>query len=276
MTEEIRAPRRPVSPPRRVTTAFVDRRWVSMLAELVLIVTGILIALYIDGWVQDRKDRETETTYLELLRDDLALIEAEVAEYAEFEQSVVTTGKAFLDATSATEAPGAQRSLQGMLSEMSVRRTLSIVSAAYADLTSTGNLQLIRNPDLRRQLVRYFADVERSELIVEKNSKEYVDRVFVPFLMDVGVTINVDQSVLAAITDTTAVLLDTLGADFAWPRDVVLQQPQRSSSWDDIRRQVLFRMRIATGGRLIAMGVIDSTRELRSRIEEELKRRDSR
>jgi hypothetical protein len=247
-----------------------------MLAELVLIVTGILIALYIDGWVQDRKDRETETTYLELLRDDLALIEAEVAAYAEFEQSVVTTGKAFLDATSNADSPGEQRSLQGMLSEMSVRRTLSIVSAAYADLTSTGNLQLIRSPDLRRQLVHYFADVERSELIVEKNSKEYVDRIFVPFLMDAGVTINVDQSVLAPITDTTAVLLDTLGTDFAWPRDVVLQQPQRSSSWDDIRRQVLFRMRIATGGRLIGVGVIDSTRQLRSRIEEELKRRDSR
>jgi hypothetical protein len=94
--------------------------------------------------------------------------------------------------------------------------------------------------------------------------------------MDAGVTINVDQSVLAPITDTTAVLLDTLGTDFAWPRDVVLQQPQRSSSWDDIRRQVLFRMRIATGGRLIGVGVIDSTRQLRSRIEEELKRRDSR
>jgi hypothetical protein len=211
-----------------------------------------------------------------MLRDDLALIEAEVAAYTEFEMSVVTTGKAFLDATSGADPAGAQRSLQGMLSEMSVRRTLSIVSAAYADLTSTGNLQLIRNPDLRRRLVRYFADVERSELIVEKNSREYVDRIFVPFLINAGVTINVDQSVLAPITDSTALLLETLGADFAWPRDVVLQQPQRSSSWDDIRRQVLFRMRIATGGRLLGAGVIDATRQLRSLIEEELKRRDSR
>ena len=71
MSEEIRAPRRPVSPPQRVTTALLDRRWVSLLAELVLIVTGILIALAIDGWVQDRKDRESETAYLELLRDEI-------------------------------------------------------------------------------------------------------------------------------------------------------------------------------------------------------------
>ena len=47
MTEEIRAPKRHISPPQRVTTAFLERRWVTLLAELILIVAGILIALYI-------------------------------------------------------------------------------------------------------------------------------------------------------------------------------------------------------------------------------------
>jgi hypothetical protein len=275
MTEAIRAPKRHVSPPQRVTTAFLERRWVTLFAELILIVAGILIALYIDGLVQDGKDRKSETTYLELLRDDLTLIEAEVAKYVEFETSIAATGKTFLDAISVQNPSDESRSLQGMLSEMSVRRTLSIVSAAYADLTSTGNLQLIRDADLRRRLVTYFAEVERAELIVEKNSKEYVDGIFVPFLMDAGVTINIDQSVMAPINNTRDVLLDILGPDFAWPRDAVLQQPPRASSWDDIRRQVLFRMRIATGGRLIGEGVIESTRQLRSRIEEELERRDT-
>lgn len=275
MSEEIRAPRRPVSPPQRVTTALLDRRWVSLLTELVLIVTGILIALAIDGWVQDRKDRESETAYLELLRDDLILIEAELAQFVTFEKSIIATGKSFLDAISKSGSPGEERSLQGMLSEMSVRRTLSIVSAAYADLTSTGNLQLIRDPDLRRRLVRYFADTERSERIVEKNNKEHVDDIYVHFLMRAGVSINIDQSALEPITETNGLLHDTLGPDFAWPRDGVLQQSPNASSWDEFRRQVLFRMRIAGAGRLIGERVIESTRQLRFRIEEELKRRDS-
>ena len=258
-----------------MASGLLERRWITLFAELVLIVAGILIALYIDGRVQDRKERDAETTYLELLRDDLALIEAEVAEYVKFEKSVIATGKSFLEAISTADRPGQARSLQGMLGEMSIRRTLSIVSAAYADLTSTGNLQLIRNPDLRRQLIRYFADVERSELIVEKNSREYVDGIFVHFLMDAGVTINVDQSVLLPVAQTSEVLLATLGPDFAWPQDVVLQQSRRATSWDDFRRQVLFRMRIATGGQLIGERVIVSTQQMRSRIEQELARRDT-
>jgi hypothetical protein len=246
---------------------------VSLFAELILIVAGILIALYIDGWVQDRQDRARETAYLELLRDDLLIIEDEVAQYVAFQESIVATGKAFLDAVSSADSSAGQRSLQGMLSEISVRRTLSIDSAVYADLTSTGNLQLIRDPELRRHVVQYFASVERSELIAEKNSKEYVDGIFVPFLLDAGVTINVDQSVLAAVAETSEALAATLGTDFTWPRDNILQQSPRASAWDDFRRQVLFRMRIATGGRLIGERIIASTRELRAEIEKELSRR---
>lgn len=274
MSEEIRAPVRPVSPPRRATVALLEQKWFSLLAELVLIVAGILIALYIDGWVQDRQDRNREVTYLELLRDDLALIESEVAHYVAFENSVLATGKSFLDAISTADPPAGHRPLNGMLGEMSVRRTLSVVSAAYADLASTGNIQLIRNPDLRRQIVHYFANAERRELIVEKNSKQYVDEIFVRFLLDVGVTIDVDQSVLIPITGASAVLEEVLGPDFAWPRDVILEQPPRSSTWDDFRRQVLYRMRIAAGGRTIGERLIESTSQLRTRITEELERRD--
>jgi hypothetical protein len=276
MTEEIRAPRRPVSPPQRVTTALLDRRWLTLFAELILIIAGILIALYIDGWVQDRKDRDTEITYLELLRDDLLLVETELAEYVEFEKSMLATGKTFLDAISTGETSDDHRPLQGMLGELSIRRTLSVASAAYTDLTSTGNLQLIRNPELRRHLVQYFAGIERSELVVEKNSKQYVDEIFVRFLMAAGITINADQSVLAPITDATAVLLDSLGPDFSWPRDVILRQPQNASSWDELRRHVLYRMRIAASGSVVGASMIESTQQTRFRIEEELKRRDSR
>jgi hypothetical protein len=79
--------------------------------------------------------------------------------------------------------------------------------------------------------------------------------------------------VLEAIQGANTILLDVLGPDFAWPRDDVLQQPPRSSSWDDFRRQVLLRMRIAAAGNLIGERLIESTRELRERIDDEIERR---
>lgn len=275
MADEIRAPQRPVSVPQRMTTSLTERRWFSFLAELFLIVAGILIALTIDGWMQDRQDRGKEAAYLELLRDDLALIEAEIEEFVEFERSILATGKEFLDAISAADPSADHRPLNGMLGEMSVRRTFSVVSAAYADLTSTGNIRLIRDTDLRRQLVRYFADIERSELIAEKNTTQVVDQIFKRFLVDTGVAIYIDESALAPIEGANAVLLDVLGPDFAWPRDVVLERPQGSSSWDEFRRQILFRMRIAAAGRVTGERLIESTRQLRDRIAEALERRDT-
>ena len=259
-----------------MSASLLERKWVSFLVELVLIVSGILIALYIDGRVQDRQDRDREAAYLELLRDDLALIETEIAEFVEFENSILATGKEFLDAISTVDPPADHRPLNGMLGELSVRRTFSVVSTAYTDLTSTGNVRLIRNADLRRELVRYFADIERSELIQEKNITQVVDEIFKRFLVDAGVTIYVDQTVLEHIEGANALLFDVLGPDFAWPRDVVLEQSPRSSSWDEFRRQVLFRMRVAAAGRVTGERLIESTRQLYALITEELERRDPR
>ena len=113
------------------------------------------------------------------------------------------------------------------------------------------------------------------ELIAEKNTTQVVDQIFKRFLVDTGVAIYIDESALAPIEGANAVLLDVLGPDFAWPRDVVLERSQGSSSWDEFRRQVLFRMRIAAAGRVTGERLIESTRKLRDRITEEFERRDT-
>ena len=275
MADEIRAPRRDVSPPARAATSVVERRWLTLLAELVLIVAGILIALYIDGWAEDRRDRDLETAYLELLRDDLGQIEDEVVQFVEFERDILATGKMLLDAISAENLPGDETALQAMLAKLTVRRTLRIVSDAYTDMISTGNLQLIHDPELRGRIIRYFFATERAELIAEKNSKAFVDEIFLLFVMDQGITIRHGDSSLGAVNAATELLSEALGPEFAWPRDEILAKPPRSRSWDDIRRQVLFRMRIAATSAALGSQVIDATQRLRADIANELARRDA-
>lgn len=55
----------------RVTHSVLNRQMGRFFAELVLIVAGILIALAIDDWVSDARDRNSETLYLELLARDI-------------------------------------------------------------------------------------------------------------------------------------------------------------------------------------------------------------
>jgi hypothetical protein len=58
----------------------------------------------------------------------------------------------------------------------------------------------------------------------------------------------------------------------AEPVDEILTRPPEARSWDDIRRQVLFRLRIAAVGATLGGTAIERTRELRTEIETELAR----
>ena len=69
MSEELEPQQRALTATNRLASSFLRRRWPEFAVEFILIIVGILTALTIDGMAQDRKDRETETTYLELLRE---------------------------------------------------------------------------------------------------------------------------------------------------------------------------------------------------------------
>ena len=150
------------TPARRISASLLGRRWTVFFAELVLVVAGILIALAIDGWLQDRQDRRSETIYLQLLSKDLEKIEYELRQFADFERDNLATGARAYAAVADRNLPGDVDAMQRVISALGSRRTLQVHSAAYDDLTSTGNLQLILNRSLRERIINHFADVRRS------------------------------------------------------------------------------------------------------------------
>jgi hypothetical protein len=245
-----------------------------MLAELILIVAGILIALYIDGRVQDRQDRASEATYLALLREDLTLIEDMLEEYVRFETDNATTARDVYVAVSGEVLSATPDEIRHMLSQLASRRTLRIVSAAYTDLTNTGNIQLIRNQALRNAILRHFATIERAEAIIEKNNSAIVDAIYYRFMLDTGITPVWRSSLIPDIAVANERMMELLGPERTYPRDDVLTRPAGSRSWDDIRRHVLLRMRVASVGAIIGERMIEETRVLYQDIETELERRD--
>ena len=76
----------------RVAAAALERRWTVFLAELLLIVIGILAALTIDGWAEDRENLRLERSYLSVLSQDLSQINEQLQAYIQFESSVGQAG----------------------------------------------------------------------------------------------------------------------------------------------------------------------------------------
>ena len=57
---------------------------------------------------------------------------------------------------------------------------------------------------------------------------------------------------------------------YSLPEDRVLSEPAKADSWNDIRRNVLFRMRIAATGQALVESTVDQTNDIAKAIAAEL------
>lgn len=119
--------------------------------------------------------------------------------------------------------------------------------------------------------MRYFSQAERTALVIEKNNTAFVDILYLPFVLKAGITNGYTASNEPGIAEAEQQLLDALGADVSWPRDEILLSPPGAPFWDKMRRQVIFRTKIASIGVTSGRRAIDATREIRAAIEEQLR-----
>lgn len=108
---------------------------------------GIFVGLQVDDWVGERQDRQAETTYLELLARDVAELQQQVeAQYA-FEKDKVDVAARAYELLTSDDPSLHQAELSELLTALSTRKTLTLVSATYEQMVSSGHLQLIRAPN---------------------------------------------------------------------------------------------------------------------------------
>ena len=260
----------------RSTESLVGRRWGFFAAELVLVVVGILIALAIDGWISDSRDRHTEVVYLELLARDIEGIRHQIDLQIEFEKERIDTATKAYAALTTPDPMTKRAEIAPLLAILVSRRTLSLSSATYDQMVSSGHLQLIRNHELRSMIVSFFAELERVERVTDNNNRELIDDVFIPFIMRAGVTAlqRPDRSqVISTLNRASTIVYERLGPELSLPEDNILLQPADAESWNDIRRNVLFRMRMAATGQALVESTVNQTNDVATAIAAELGRR---
>ena len=134
--------------------------WRYGISELAIVVLGVLIALAANEWVTNRAELSLEKRYLEELRtdiqSDLEAIEVALA----LAENRAQYGHAIIDYLDDKTQIGA--SDLASFAERSMFFTFPTYSTStLSDLTSTGNLALIRNIELRRAIAEYYLNLER-------------------------------------------------------------------------------------------------------------------
>jgi hypothetical protein len=133
-----------------------------MSAELGIIVLGVLIALWADGWVAERADREVERNRIEALRDNLDATRArltDAAEEARAAQEALESIAYWRDVTTV----GQQQEL--VLFGLLFGPVFTPETNVYADLKNSGDLGLLTSPELRQALAHMDAVLEQLALL---------------------------------------------------------------------------------------------------------------
>ena len=122
-------------------------------AEFFVIVVGVLVALGVDSWANDRADRVLEREYLQRLLDDARYDLRELA----FLDSI---GRIGLDASVALASPEQAADLTpailvATVAAAAAERQPDLSRSTYRELLSSGRIDLIQSVDVRVALAAY-------------------------------------------------------------------------------------------------------------------------
>lgn len=132
-------------------------RWFT--AEFLVVVTGVLVALALNAWWQDRENTALEQAYLQQLSVDLETNEQMARTTLDYMDERLQAGSLLLDAIRARPLPppdSLDRWLNGFLGIAPLYPRMATVQA----LIETGDLNLIRRDGLRTAIIDYAGAVQ--------------------------------------------------------------------------------------------------------------------
>ena len=150
------------SPPRwRLRLSRLDLRsrvrW--FVAEFLVVVTGILVALALNSWWQGRQNSARERAYLHQLHADLLASERQLEAAAGFFREHAHAAAKVSHAFWRSQRPAEDSLVRWLWSPLSSARVRPVLGTARA-LVSSGDLDLIRSDSIRSGVLDYIESVE--------------------------------------------------------------------------------------------------------------------
>lgn len=146
--------------------------------EIILVVVGILIALQINNWNEDRKGIQKEGLILREMLNSLHEDSISLSMYIERLQASSKASKNLLAFPELTDSLS--------IDFMNAIATVGVTpkTAGFEQLKSSG-LDIVRNDSLRQAIVNYYdVHVKRVQMRIQSNLGEFNSRVMLPFFYE--------------------------------------------------------------------------------------------
>jgi hypothetical protein len=151
------------------------------IGEIILVVFGILIALQINNWNEERKDRIREQAILKSLRIDFNTnIDNVNAAYTTFLEAYEASVSLLEIVRSKDKIDG--KEVEQLLDNIiNKTKSLDIITGSIDEMLNTGSINLIRDTDLKKQLSdwSYYQTDTEDDIVIYR---DYLFSFFIPSL----------------------------------------------------------------------------------------------
>jgi len=180
------------------------------IGEIILVVIGILIALQINNFNEQRKDREKEQVVLKQLKEDYETDLIQLKQKMEMRNEIVSSAFSVLKAIDYPDKI-VRDSLIINLAKVDSDPTFDPIEN---DLISSGNIRLIKSEKLKRLLSNWSSDIVALQELEVTWSNKIVQR-FEPLLSKLGLSRDVSNywvspSNQSGLLDDNSIFMETV------------------------------------------------------------------
>ena len=138
---------------KRMAQAIRRQDWFTVFVEILVVIVGLMLAFQLDRWWEQRGDRAQEAQYVARLIVDVQA-DIESLEYALELQSLRLDLATLLMDVVADPELAMRRPVEflGAIVQSSYLYTPVLTAHTFEDLRSTGNMRLLRDPDIKNLL----------------------------------------------------------------------------------------------------------------------------
>ncbi|MEM6516403.1 MAG: DUF6090 family protein [Bacteroidota bacterium] len=148
------------------------------IGEIILVVIGILIALQINTWNQNKKDKKLEEQYYCRLLEDAKQDRRNYDNQLSLLREKISANNVLIQRLQNRDTP--LDSIAPLILE-SIKYSVQDMTAttnAFEDIKSSGNLNIIKDLEVKSTLTSYYGTMRSTNSVIESNSRAVTEKRF--------------------------------------------------------------------------------------------------
>lgn len=154
----------------------LNRYLIYALGEVILVMVGILLALFISNWNSNRIEEKKERWYLENIVEDLIYQKVILEDMRDFNIETIETCKSILKDYSTLKNFAKIDSLNHRLNDLLITYDFPNVNNTYTELVSSGQFGLIKDKTISINIINYYLNSEENA----KSTNSDIVNIFYP------------------------------------------------------------------------------------------------